>query len=80
MNKITLSNGVEMPQMGYGVFQVTPDERAGFRVYYPFRAKKLIIQNILIKFIKKGARCGKKCVILHFEKACKIACRASKCP
>ena len=80
MNKITLSIGVEMPQMGYGVFQVTPDERAGFRVYYPFRAKKLIIQNILIKFIKKGARCGKKCVILHFEKACKIAYRASKCP
>lgn len=79
MNKITLSNGVEMPQMGYGVFQVTPDE-CGFRVYYPFRAKKLIIQNILIKFIKKGARCGKKCVILHFEKACKIAYRASKCP
>lgn len=53
---------------------------AGFRVYYPFRAKKLIIQNILIKFIKKGARCGKKCVILHFEKARKIAYRASKCP
>lgn len=26
MNKITLSNGVEMPQMGYDVFQVTPDE------------------------------------------------------
>lgn len=26
MNKITLSNGVEMPQMGYGVYQVTPDE------------------------------------------------------
>ena len=24
--KITLSNGVEMPQMGYGVYQVTPDE------------------------------------------------------
>ncbi len=26
MNKIKLSNGVEMPQMGYGVYQVTPDE------------------------------------------------------
>lgn len=26
MNKIMLSNGVEMPQMGYGVYQVTPDE------------------------------------------------------
>ena len=26
MNNITLSNGVEMPQMGYGVYQVTPDE------------------------------------------------------
>ena len=26
MNKIILSNGVEMPQMGYGVYQVTPDE------------------------------------------------------
>ena len=26
MNKITLSNGVEMPQMGYGVYQVPPDE------------------------------------------------------
>lgn len=26
MKKITLSNGVEMPQMGYGVYQVTPDE------------------------------------------------------
>ena len=26
MNKITLSNGVEMPQIGYGVYQVTPDE------------------------------------------------------
>ncbi len=26
MNKITLSNGVEIPQMGYGVYQVTPDE------------------------------------------------------
>jgi len=26
MKKITLSNGVEMPQMGYGVYQVTPEE------------------------------------------------------
>lgn len=26
MNKIKLSNGVEMPQMGYGVYQVTPEE------------------------------------------------------
>lgn len=26
MNKIILSNGVEMPQMGYGVYQVSPDE------------------------------------------------------
>lgn len=26
MNKIMLSNGVEMPQMGYGVYQVAPDE------------------------------------------------------
>lgn len=26
MNKIKLSNGVEMPQLGYGVYQVTPDE------------------------------------------------------
>lgn len=26
MEKITLSNGVEMPQMGYGVYQVTPQE------------------------------------------------------
>ncbi len=26
MNKVTLSNGVEMPQIGYGVYQVTPEE------------------------------------------------------
>ena len=26
MNNIKLSNGVEMPQMGYGVYQVTPEE------------------------------------------------------
>lgn len=26
MNKIKLNNGIEMPQMGYGVYQVTPDE------------------------------------------------------
>lgn len=26
MNKVILSNGVEMPQMGYGVYQVTPEE------------------------------------------------------
>lgn len=26
MDKIKLSNGVEMPQMGYGVYQVTPEE------------------------------------------------------
>lgn len=26
MKKIILSNGVEMPQMGYGVYQVTPEE------------------------------------------------------
>ena len=26
MNTIKLYNGVEMPQMGYGVYQVTPDE------------------------------------------------------
>ena len=26
MNRITLSNGVEMPQMGYGVYQVDPSE------------------------------------------------------
>lgn len=26
MNKVTLNNGVEMPQLGYGVFQVSPAE------------------------------------------------------
>ena len=26
MQKITLNNGVEMPVMGYGVYQVAPDE------------------------------------------------------
>ena len=26
MNKVTLNNGVEMPQMGYGVYQVSPVE------------------------------------------------------
>ena len=26
MDKVILSNGVEMPQMGYGVYQVTPEE------------------------------------------------------
>ena len=26
MKKIKLSNGVEMPQLGYGVYQVEPDE------------------------------------------------------
>ena len=26
MTKIKLSNGVEMPQLGYGVYQVEPDE------------------------------------------------------
>lgn len=26
MQEVTLSNGVKMPQMGYGVYQVTPDE------------------------------------------------------
>ena len=26
MNTIKLYNGVEMPQVGYGVYQVTPDE------------------------------------------------------
>lgn len=26
MNTIKLRNGVEMPQMGYGVFQMIPDE------------------------------------------------------
>ena len=26
MNKIKLSNGMEMPQIGYGVYQVSPDE------------------------------------------------------
>ena len=26
MNYIKLNNGIEMPQMGYGVYQVTPDE------------------------------------------------------
>lgn len=26
MNKIKLNNGIEMPQMGYGVYQVTPEE------------------------------------------------------
>ena len=26
MENIKLSNGVEMPQVGYGVYQVTPDE------------------------------------------------------
>ena len=25
MKKIKLSNGVEMPQLGYGVYQVEPD-------------------------------------------------------
>ena len=26
MKKITLNNGLEMPQLGYGVFQVSPEE------------------------------------------------------
>ena len=26
MKKIKLSNGMEMPQIGYGVYQVSPDE------------------------------------------------------
>ena len=26
MKKIKLNNGVEMPQLGYGVYQVVPDE------------------------------------------------------
>ncbi len=26
MDKVILSNGVEMPQMGYGVYQVNPEE------------------------------------------------------
>lgn len=26
MKTIKLANGVEMPQIGYGVYQVTPDE------------------------------------------------------
>ena len=26
MQTIKLNNGVEMPQMGYGVFQVSPEE------------------------------------------------------
>lgn len=26
MKKIKLSNGVEMPQLGYGVYQVEPDD------------------------------------------------------
>ena len=26
MNTITLNNGLEMPQLGYGVFQVAPNE------------------------------------------------------
>lgn len=26
MQTVKLNNGVEMPQMGYGVFQVSPDE------------------------------------------------------
>lgn len=26
MNYVTLSNGVKMPQLGYGVYQVTKDE------------------------------------------------------
>lgn len=41
MQKVTLNNGVEMPQIGYGVFQVSPDEcercvsdalKAGYRM------------------------------------------------
>lgn len=39
MNKITLSNGVEMPQMGYGVFQVIPDE-CGLSRLLPISRKK----------------------------------------
>lgn len=26
MNKVILNNGVEMPQMGYGIYQVSPAE------------------------------------------------------
>ena len=26
MDNIKLSNGIEMPQLGYGVYQVTPEE------------------------------------------------------
>lgn len=26
MNYVTLRNGVKMPQLGYGVYQVTPEE------------------------------------------------------
>lgn len=29
MDYVTLSNGVKMPQLGYGVYQVTQEECAG---------------------------------------------------
>lgn len=41
MNYVKLNNGIEMPQMGYGVYQVSPQEcercvsdalRAGYRM------------------------------------------------
>src|SRR5450830_1255864 len=38
MSNVTLNNGVEMPQLGFGVWQIVPDERATAAVSTAFDA------------------------------------------
>lgn len=61
MDNIKLSNGIEMPQLGYGVYQVTPEE----------------CENCVMDAISVGYRMIDTAQAYHNEEAVGSACRKS---
>lgn len=61
MDNIKLSNGIEMPQLGYGVYQVTPEE----------------CENCVMDAISVGYRMIDTAQAYHNEKAVGSACKKS---
>lgn len=61
MDNIKLSNGIEMPQLGYGVYQVTPEE----------------CENCVMEAISVGYRMIDTAQAYHNEKAVGSACKKS---
>lgn len=58
MQKITLNNGVEMPVMGYGVYQVAPDECERCVTERPLRDVEEIPSRPALRHNRSENRCS----------------------